>query len=402
MPTRALTGPLLVGIGGGIAAYKVCGLVSAWAKKDAPVRAVLTASAERFITPLTLATLARHPAYTDADFWEPKWDRPLHILLGEWAGVIVLAPLTAQMLGQLAHGLADNLLTNILLASCAPVLLAPAMNTAMWEQKSVQRNLSLLLEDSRYHLLPPTSGRLACDTVGAGRMAEPEELEHYAQSLFWTQGQRDLVGKRVLVTGGGTREHLDPVRFLGNPATGRMALALAQAAFHRGAEVTVIHGPRSAPVPEYLTSYLATSAQDMARLLEVHFPPCDLLLMNAAVADVRPQSNHPQKLPKAKLPASLPLEPIPDLLAHLARHRRPGQVVVGFAAQTGDILTPAWEKLHAKGLDALFANPLDEPGSGFSGPTNQGWLLLRNGTAQEFPNAPKLAIAHGILDALKG
>jgi len=364
------------------------------------VRVVLTEAAQRFVTPLTFAALARHPTYTDQDFWQPNRSRPLHIELGTWAGVILLAPLTAQTLARLAQGLADDLLTNILLASTVPVVAAPAMNTAMWEQVSVQRNLRLLLEDPRYHLLPPTMGRMACDTVGSGRMAEPEELLAYTQSLFWTQGHRDLIGKRVLISGGGTREPLDPVRFIGNPATGRMALALARACFHRGAEVTLVHAPLTEPVPDFIQAQAVTTSDQMKHALQQAFPACDLLLMNAAVADVRPSQSYPHKLAKADLPSQLALEPVPDILSELVPLRRPHQKIIGFAAQTGDILPPAWAKLHRKGVDALFVNPVDEVDSGFATTHNRGWLLLRTGVSHEFPSAPKLAIAHQILDGL--
>ncbi|HEY9604729.1 MAG TPA: bifunctional phosphopantothenoylcysteine decarboxylase/phosphopantothenate--cysteine ligase CoaBC, partial [Allocoleopsis sp.] len=240
---------VLMGVGGGIAAYKVCEVISTLFKAGVQIKAILTQSAQEFITPLTIATLSRHPAHTDRVFWEPIHHRPLHIELGEWADVFVLAPLTANTLGKLAHGLADNLLTNTVLASRCPVLLAPAMNTDMWEQQSVQRNWQQLLTDSRYHSVGPDAGLLACDRVGSGRMAEPSEILSAIESLLHTGGKRDLVGKRVLISTGGTREHLDPVRFIGNPSTGKMGLALAQAALHRGATVTLVHAPATWPVP---------------------------------------------------------------------------------------------------------------------------------------------------------
>ena len=236
---------VLIGIGGGIAAYKVCEVVSTLFKAGAEVRVILTASAQEFITPLTLATLSRHPAYTDEMFWQPTHQRPLHIYLGEWAEVFAIAPLTANTLAKLTHGMADNLLTNTVLASTCPVLLAPAMNTEMWQQISVQRNWQQLLTDSRYHGMNTGYGLLACDRVGAGRMAEPAEIFTHIQSLLQTSGKRDLLGKRVLISAGGTREHLDPVRFIGNPSTGKMGLALAQIALHRGAAVTLVHAPAS-------------------------------------------------------------------------------------------------------------------------------------------------------------
>ncbi|MCY7278810.1 MAG: bifunctional phosphopantothenoylcysteine decarboxylase/phosphopantothenate--cysteine ligase CoaBC, partial [Phormidesmis sp. CAN_BIN44] len=228
---------ILIGVGGGIAAYKVCAVVSTLAKAGAEVQVILTDSAKAFVTPLTFATLSRHSAHTDDSFWQPTHDRPLHIALGEWAEVFVVAPLTANTLAKLTYGMADNLLTNTVLASTCPVLLAPAMNTDMWQQQSVQRNWRQIQTDFRYHVANPGKGILACDRVGTGRMAEPEELLPHIYSLLHTQGKRDLTGKRVLISAGGTREFLDRVRFIGNPSTGKMGVALAQAALHRGAIV---------------------------------------------------------------------------------------------------------------------------------------------------------------------
>ena len=200
---------IVIGVCGGIAAYKVCQLVSFLAKAGAEVRVVLTQSATEFVTPLTFATLARHPAYTDADFWHRSAGRPLHIQLGDWADAIAIAPLTANTLAKLAYGLADNLLTNLLLASGCPVLLAPAMNTQMWEQPSVQRNWQQLLSDPRYCSMVPAQGRLACDAKGMGRLPEPEAIATKLLAMLWTHGVEDWSGQRVLVSGGGTREFVD-------------------------------------------------------------------------------------------------------------------------------------------------------------------------------------------------
>ncbi|MGL5806089.1 MAG: bifunctional phosphopantothenoylcysteine decarboxylase/phosphopantothenate--cysteine ligase CoaBC, partial [Xenococcaceae cyanobacterium] len=265
---------VLIGIGGGIAAYKICEVISSLFKAGAEVRVILTQTAQQFITPLTVSTLSRHRAYTDRDFWQSDRPRPLHIDLGEWAEIFLLAPLTANTLGKLTYGLADNLLTNTVLASRCPILLAPAMNTEMWEQTSVQRNWKLLRQDLRYHNLEPGSGLLACDRVGAGRMAEPTEILIALQSLLHSKGDRDLINKRILISAGGTREYLDPVRFLGNPSTGKMGIALAQAAKHRGAEVTLVH----APIDEHLLTCLkdiraiaVTSATEMRKEMLNYF-----------------------------------------------------------------------------------------------------------------------------------
>uniref|UniRef100_B8HNM7 Coenzyme A biosynthesis bifunctional protein CoaBC n=1 Tax=Cyanothece sp. (strain PCC 7425 / ATCC 29141) TaxID=395961 RepID=B8HNM7_CYAP4 len=389
---------VLVGIGGGIAAYKVCEVISTLAKADLQVRAILTQAATEFITPLTIATLCRHPAYTDTDFWQPHHHRPLHIELGEWAEVMLLAPLTAHSLAKLAQGLADDLLTNTVLASTCPILLAPAMNTTMWQQMSVQRNWQQLHQDDRYHRVGPAVGRLACDTVGTGRMAEPEDILSHLHSLLYRGGSRDLRGKQLLITGGGTREHLDPVRFIGNPATGKMGIALALAALHRGAKVMFVHGPLQEMLPNGVESIPVVSAREMQEAVLDYFSQADWTIMAAAVADVKPAHYSAEKLPKRSLPNALELEPVPDLLLQLSSLKQPQQKLIGFAAQTGDILTPAREKLIAKKLDAIVANPIDQPGSGFGSDQNQAIFLDAQNRQRTIPPCTKLQLAHALFD----
>ncbi|HEY9736399.1 MAG TPA: bifunctional phosphopantothenoylcysteine decarboxylase/phosphopantothenate--cysteine ligase CoaBC, partial [Trichocoleus sp.] len=303
-------GRILIGVGGGIAAYKVCDVVSALAKEGHEVRVVLTEQAQQFITPLTLATLARHPAYTDSAFWDASQGRPLHIELGEWAEVFLIAPLTANTLAKLVHGFADNLLTNTVLASTCPVLLAPAMNTDMWQQPPVQENWQRLLSFSRYHSVGPGAGVLACDRVGTGRMAEPADILAQVRSLLHTGGRRDLAGQQVLISTGSTREHFDPVRFIGNPSTGKMGLALAQAALHRGAQVTLVHGPMEDSLQQRLLGIQAipvTTAEEMHQAMVTALPQADWILMAAAVADVKPAIQAATKLAKKDLPEALRL-----------------------------------------------------------------------------------------------
>lgn len=392
---------ILIGVGGGIAAYKVCEVVSTLAKAGAQVRVLLTDGAQAFISPLTLATLARHPAYTDREFWQPTQGRPLHIDLGEWAEVFLIAPLTANTLAKLAHGLADNLLTNTVLASVCPVLLSPAMNTDMWQQQAVQRNWQQVQADARYHATGPGTGLLACDRMGDGRMSEPEVILAHIESLLSTGGRRDLAGQHVLISTGGTREHLDPVRFIGNPSTGRMGIALAQAALHRGAQVTLVHAPVEAHL---LTPVLGarlvsvTSAAEMQAALLEQFPQADWAIMAAAVADVRPADYHAEKLPKAALPTTLPLHPVTDIAAELGRRKQPHQRLIGFAAQTGDIVPPALKKLASKHLDAIAANPIDQPQSGFGSDQNQAILLDAHGRQRAIPPCSKLHLAHALYD----
>jgi phosphopantothenoylcysteine decarboxylase / phosphopantothenate---cysteine ligase len=244
---------------------------------------------------------------------------------------------------------------------------------------------------------------LACDRVGTGRMAEPSQLLPQIQSLLITQGQRDLAGRSVLISAGGTREWLDPVRFIGNPSTGKMGVALAQAASHRGARVTLVHGRLEAglldTLPLTTQRILVDTSAAMQQAMVDHLPQAELIVMSAAVADVQPRHYNPTKMPKADLPEALPLAPVPDIVAHLASLKQPHQTLVGFAAQTGDILTPAKEKLHRKQLDAIAANPIDQPNSGFGGALNQLLLLDRSGRqwSSDGPQ-PKLVLAHRLYD----
>jgi phosphopantothenoylcysteine decarboxylase/phosphopantothenate--cysteine ligase len=395
---------VLIGVGGGIAAYKACEIVSALAKAGIQVRAILTESAQKFIAPLSFSTLCRHPAYTDQDFWHSSQGRPLHIELGEWADVLVLAPLTANTLAKLTYGIADNLLTNTVLASTCPILLAPALNTDMWEQAVVQSNWQQLLSQSRYHAVGPGAGVLACDRIGAGRLAEPEQILAHILSLLQTQGQRDLVDQKVLISAGGTREYFDPVRFIGNPSTGKMGIALAQAAYHRGAEVTLVHGPIDPALlvllPPLVRSQSVTTAAQMQQALFNFFPNAHITVMAAAVADFKPAEYHPEKLPKQNLPEALPLAPVADIVAELGAQKQPWQCLVGFAAQTGDFVTPALTKLQRKNLDFIVANPIDQPDSGFGSDRNHAILLNRAHQQFPIPSCSKLAMAHRIFDLI--
>ena len=394
---------ILIGIGGGIAAYKVCEVISQLFQNGAEVRVILTATAQQFITPLTVATLSRHQAYTDQDFWQPIHSRPLHIELGEWAELLLIAPLTANTLAKLANGLADNLLTNTVLATRCPILLAPAMNTDMGEQMAVQRNEQLLRQDPRYYFLESGVGLLACDRWGKGRMAEPQAILKTLESWLCTGGQQDLNGKHLLISAGGTREYLDPVRFLGNPSTGKMGLALTQAALDRGARVTLVHGPLIGVLPssKRLKTVAIINAEQMEKALQSEFPLCDWLIMSAAVADVKPSDCATTKLPKSKLPASLPLTSVPDLVAQLTALKKPHQLVIGFAAQTGDIVTPAREKLSRKGLDFIVANPIDQADAGFGTDTNEAVILGKDGQQKAIAPCSKLVLAHELYNFIK-
>lgn len=399
---------ILIGVSGGIAAYKICQVVSSLAKTGATVQVILTDAAQQFITPLTFATLARQPAYTDQTFWQPVHGRPLHIQLGEWAEVFLIAPLTANTLAKLAMGMADNLLTNTVLASNCPVLLVPAMNRQMWQQSTVQRNWKQLLNQTRFHGIAPVAGLLACDrptdapeTAQLGRMAEPEQILAHVNSLLHTQGKQDLAGKHLLISAGGTREYFDPVRFLGNPATGKMGLAVAQAAVHRGASVTFVHASMPTALIDSLpmvNCIAVTNAAEMHQAILQVFPKADIAVMTAAVADLTPTEYKPTKVPKQQLSTKIQLQHTADILAELGQKKQSFQQIIGFAAQTGEIVTPAVGKLQRKNLDAIVANPIDQPHAGFGSETNQAILIHADGRQQQVARCSKLQLAHHLFD----
>lgn len=395
---------VLIGISGGIAAYKVCEVVSSLAKRGVEVRVILTPSAAEFVTPLTFATLSRQPAYTDADFWQPRNGRPLHIDLAAWADVFLLAPMTANTLAKVAYGIADNLLTNTLLAADCPILFAPAMNTTMWLQPTVQENWHKVLTFPKYTAIAPTDGLLACDAVGTGRMAEPEVILEYLESFLFTKGKQELIGKHILVNAGGTREFIDPVRFIGNPSTGKQGIAIAKAAIHRGAKVTLITTSISPlPMGEQLRVKAVRTSAEMHQAMLEEFLNADITIAAAAVGDVRSKMQSDRKLPKSVIPLNLELEYIPDIIADLATRKRPDQILVGFAAQTGteaEVLAAAQEKLERKGLDAIAANAVNTSLTGFGTDTNQAIFIHKKGHQQTTPLCSKLELAHRLFDFL--
>lgn len=396
---------ILVCIGGGIAAYKVCGVISQLFQQGAQVEVILTESAQKFITPLTVSTLARKQAYTDADFWQSIHPRPLHIHLGEWADLILIAPLTANTLAKLVHGMADNLLTNMVLASHCPIAVAPAMNTDMWLQSTVQANWELLGQNNRFFPLHTNTGLLACDRTGQGRMAEPEEILMALASALHTKGKQDLKGKNILISTGGTREFFDPVRFIGNPSTGKMGIALAVACHHRGAKVTLV-GANIAPellknLPP-LQLIDVTTAEEMEKAMVSNFPASDWAIMASAVADVKPREHYKTKLSKANLPPYIELDMVTDIVAKLGKIRKPDQILVGFAAQTGDIVTPAVDKLTRKRLSAIVANPIDKINAGFGSDTNEAIFINAQGQKTVLQPCSKLTLSHQIIDLILG
>lgn len=409
MRTEPLADPLkgrrvLVGISGSIAAVKLPLVVSALAKRGAEVRCVLTPSAAQLVSPVALASLSRQRCYLDADQWSHTAARPLHVELAEWAELVLLAPLSATSLGRWVYGLGDTLLASVLLATEAPVLAAAAMNTAMWSSPGVLRNWQTLQHFERVLPLGPAEGLLACDREGAGRMAEPASLLLALESLATWGWQRDWTGRRLLVSAGPTREWLDPARCVSNPSTGRMGVLLAQAARLRGAEVDLVHGPLQVE-PAWLEGVHCHPIETGAELhecLEELQPQASAIAMSAAVADHRPKQCFSHKPDKQALALAMEAgwEPVPDLLRALVDRRPAGQVILGFAAHTGDVLPQAQAKLARKGCDLLFANPIDAPGAGFGSLSNEGWILGPGAAVERVEPASKLALAHRLLSAL--
>ncbi|MEC7392348.1 MAG: bifunctional phosphopantothenoylcysteine decarboxylase/phosphopantothenate--cysteine ligase CoaBC [Cyanobacteriota bacterium] len=402
---------VLVAVSGSIAAVKTPLLVSALIKAGAEVRCLVTASGAALVSPVALASLSRHRCYLEADQWDPAASRPLHIELAEWAELIIVAPLSASSLARWSQGSADGLLASVLLATEVPVIAAPAMNTAMWRHPAVQGNWLRIQSFPAVVPLLPALGLLACDRVGDGRMADPLLIELAAASVFsrgsvTPDATLDWSGLSVLVSAGPTQESIDPARFLSNRSSGRMGVLLAQAARFRGACVHLVHGPLDLPDAwlEGLQCTAVESAAELGSALLLAQPGSDVLVMAAAVADLRRDGPLPSKLTKQELQQALTSgwTQVPDLLSNLTRQRRSEQLVLGFTALTGSdahLLERAESKRLAKGCNLMMVNPVDRDGQGFGDQPNGGWLL-GDGWRRELPVTAKLSLAHQLLDAL--
>ena len=388
---------ILVGVSGGIAAYKAAELVRLFVKADAEVRVVMTDGAQKFLTPLTLQALSQHPVATDT--FDLAQEATIgHIELADWAELFVVAPATAGVIAKLALGLAGDLLTTIALACKAPLVLAPAMNVNMWQHPAVQANLATLIGRG-VHTVGPAAGELACGWVGSGRMSEPVEIvAACAQAL----APRDLHGLTVLVTAGPTYEAIDPVRFVGNRSTGKQGFAVARAAAPRGARVVLVAGPTALATPAGVERIDVESAIQMRDAVAARADGAAIVVMTAAVADYRPKVVAPQKLKKETLgdEPSIELEANPDILAGLPGHawrlRRP--VLVGFAAETDDVERRAVAKRRKKGCDLLVANDVTEAGSGFGTDTNRVLIVGPDDAVDSLPLLTKDEVADRLLD----
>jgi phosphopantothenoylcysteine decarboxylase/phosphopantothenate--cysteine ligase len=401
MNASALQGRrVIVGVGGGIAAYKACELVRELGRAGAQVRVAMTEAAQQFVTPLTFQALSGHPVLTD--YFDPAQEGNFgHLDLARWGDLDGVAPVTADLMARIRAGLGGDAVTTSLLAFRGPVLLAPAMNVAMWDNERTQENLAALRASPRFHFVGPGAGLLACGDVGAGRLADVGDIVTVAKSLF---APGPLAGRRVLLTAGPTREYLDPVRFISNPSTGKMGLALAEAARSLGAHVTVVLGPVGAVEREGLEVVDVVGAEDMAREVLARVEDVDLFIASAAVSDWKPQTRAEHKVKKSEGPEALTLVRTPDVLAEASRQvagreRRPA--LVGFAAETQRVVEYAREKLQRKGLDAIVANDVTAPGAGFGVDTNQVTVLTRDGGERAL-SGTKREVARALLELVRG
>jgi len=385
---------IVLGVTGGIAAYKAAELVRELVKEEAKVHVVMTRSAQAFITPLTFQTLSGNPVTTEL-FNLIAESEIGHIALADKADLLAIAPATANIIGKIAAGIADDMLTTIVLATQAPVLMAPAMNVHMWENKICQENIQKLRSHG-YHFIDPDAGELACGYEGKGRLAEIPAIVEEIRSLL---SPKDFSGDGVLVTAGPTEEPMDPVRFLSNRSSGKMGFALARAARRRGAEVTLISGPTSLAVPPKMKHIPVRSAVQMGEAVMGHLESASVLIMAAAVSDYRPKQRALEKIKKSAPEAVVELELNPDILAEAGRHKK-SRILVGFAAETENLLASSREKLKKKNLDLIVANDVTLPGAGFGVDTNIVKMIDRDGKVEELALMAKEDLADRILDRI--
>ena len=385
---------LLLGVTGGIACYKAVELVRLLVKDGFLVQVIMTRGAMEFVTPLTFQTLSGMPVATET-FNLTQESEIGHINLADRADLFVIAPATANVIGKVAAGIADDLLTTVLMATKAPVLIAPAMNIHMYENPILQENVRKLRRLG-YHFIEPAEGYLACGYEGKGRLPEPEKILEEIRRLL---KKKDLVGEKLLITAGPNREPLDPVRYLSNRSSGKMGYALARAAIRRGAEVTLISGPTELEPPAGARLTSITTAAEMRHAVLEEFSGCTALIMAAAVSDYRPVDFARKKIKRGEGPIELRLEPNPDILKEISA-RKNGKMLVGFAAETGELVTNAAKKLKDKNLDMIVANNVSEAGAGFDVDTNVATILDRAGTVRSLPLMSKDELAEQILDHL--
>ncbi len=384
---------IIIGITGSVAAYKAGELVRELKRGGAEVKVVMTEAAQEFVSPLTFQVLSGNPVYTNLFSPEGRWE-PEHISLAQWGELVLIAPATADIISKLSLGMANDLLTALILASQAPKVICPAMNSGMWENPILQSNSKRLMELG-FHFVGPDYGELASGKIGRGRFVQIEEIVGKLKEILYPK--KDLLGKKVIVTAGRTEEDLDPVRVLTNRSSGRMGYSLAQVARWRGGEVTLISGPSAFPPPFGVDLQRVRTTQQMREKVKDAFKEGDILVMAAALADFKPQGVPQKKLSRGEL--SLKLEPTPDILKEVAEEKR-DKILVGFALETGDGIDRAKRKLKEKGLDLIVLNDSTQEGAGFEVETNVVTIIWRDGRTEPLPKLPKLEVAERIWDRI--
>lgn len=391
---------IIVGVTGGIAAYKACDVVSKLKKLNANIHVIMTESACEFVQPMTFQTLSNNFVINDM-FKEPKTWEVEHIELAKRADAFLIVPATANFIGKLAAGIADDMLTTTVMATRAPVIIAPAMNTNMYTNRIVQANIGAL-QDLGYKFIEPASGRLACGDIGAGKLADVDDIVAYVVDFFEKETQvKDLVGRRIMISAGPTIEAIDPVRYITNRSSGKMGYAIAKRAVARGAQVTLVSGKTDLDVPNGLVKYISIeSADDLYENLVREFEANDVVIQSAAVADYKPKSYSDKKIKKKDSDLSIELCRNKDVAQELGKIKG-DKVLVGFAAETNDVLENATKKIKKKNLDFIVANDLTMQGAGFSTETNIVKIIEADGRINEYPKLLKSEVGDIILDKVR-
>lgn len=390
---------IVIGVSGGIAVYKVCDVVSRLKKLNATVHVIMTEAATEFVAPLTFQSLSQQPVVVDMFEKIGKWDIE-HIALAKAADIFLVAPATANIIGKMVNGIADDMLSTTVMATKAPVLVAPAMNTNMYKNPIVQNNIKRLKEFG-YNFIEPESGRLACGDMGKGKLANVDTIiEAIKMELVKNQPMKGL---KILITAGPTRESLDPVRYLTNHSSGKMGYAIAEAAILKGAEVTLISGPVTLKEPSGLKTFIQIeTANEMFQAVKDNLKDQDIVIKSAAVADYRPEIYHDRKIKKSDEDLKLQLTRNPDILKWIGMHKEDHQIIVGFAAETNDVMENGIKKLKAKQTDLMIINDITRADGGFRSDTNKVTLVRKNGKQKSYPVMPKKDLAHIILENIIG
>ncbi len=384
---------VVLGITGGIAAYKAAEFVRLLVKQEVDVHVVMTEHAQKFMVPLTFQTLSGNPVVTDP-FALLEDTKIGHIALADLAELVVILPATANIIGKIANGIADDFLSTMVMATKAPVLFAPSMNVNMWENKALQKNIQTLL-GAGYHFLEPGEGELACHWYGKGRLPELNDVVEGMEDIL---SPKDLKGERILITGGPTQEPIDPVRFITNRSSGKMGYALAKMARRRGAEVMLITGPVSLPLPRKDIKLVPVrSAEEMRKAVFSHLGESSVVIKAAAVSDYRPKTVSDKKIKKGRFETPLMLERTKDILEELGK-RKGNRILIGFAAETEDLISNAKKKLQGKHLDFIVVNDVTKPGAGFASDTNQVKIVYSSGEVRDLPLLSKEEVSQVILD----